>query len=235
MPFGSVTGNVCAADTDATGLLNLLSLCTHYKTDATLVENFKVTRNTWAHERKQELDMTELADAFMTMKNFLKDPELTSDIDATNALNKITVLENETLIDFEDIEVKVVNHLKDFMISIKDEILEKVDQNAILATEIKDILHYCMKVDAERDEVLRDIQNKIQIIELREEEKSKRNMQDICNDSCENILLLVLLIVTALLGMCRLIPRQARGLFIFLVLCVTVLEEDMVDFGKSDN
>ena len=142
---------VDAGTTDVTGLINLVDWCSIFKIQRPVVGRVRDTRNAkWGHAPQQELSELDRNEAFQAIRDLLEDPELVNDPDAQNALAEITALENSDLVNFEEIEMKV---LKDLITSLREDVIAKVDQLQSQTSldaaqtkkelqEVKDLINY---------------------------------------------------------------------------------------------
>ena len=114
----SKTTVVDASTTDCTGLINLMFWCLHFRVQLHLIEAVRDTRNIkWGHAPRQELTDGEKADALITIRNLLNDPELVADSDAKTALVEISLMEK--VFDAKSVERKV---LADFQLAVHDQL-----------------------------------------------------------------------------------------------------------------
>lgn len=252
MPFGCASGKINANETDATGLLNFLQFCSHFKTNVHFVEELKNTRNKWAHEAQQEFSKAQTDDAFKAIKDLLQDPELISDMDAQEALVKVDEIENAgDLLDFEDVETKIVTILKSSIESAKEELkidLKTIqDQEDSNAQDIKEkishlteLLKFCLMADRERDDTLQNMETQFQqMLDHIQEISNQRNQtaaqrylmafSRISAAMCWTVLMHVLALYLML-------PKIASRRRVIIAIClmaqITILEENVEDIGK---
>ena len=84
-----------ADDMDITGILNVMYWCNHFTVHQPLIEEVRDTRNNqWVHLPKLEVTDAEKTDAFITIENLLKDPQLARDSDAQKTLKEIVNLKS---------------------------------------------------------------------------------------------------------------------------------------------
>ena len=101
-----------ADDMDITGILNVMYWCNHFAVHQPLIEEVRDTRNIkWVHVPKLELTDAEKTDAFNTIENLLKDPQLASDSDAQKALKEIVNLRKVS--DWHSLEALVLADFKE--------------------------------------------------------------------------------------------------------------------------
>ena len=140
---------VDANSTDTSGLLNLIEWCTAFTVQQTVIRQVRDVRNAkWGHAPQHELSDAERDDAFQAMRNLLQDPELASDSNAQEALAKITALEADEIVNFEEIEIKV---LRDGIHTTNTKLDQLESQTSLEAEQIKselqqmkDLLSQCI-------------------------------------------------------------------------------------------
>ena len=103
-----------ADDLDITGILNLMYWCDHFTVHQPLIKEVRDTRNNqWVHLPKLELTDAEKTDAFNTIENLLKDPQLAADPDAQKALKEIVNLRKVS--DWHSLEAQVLADFKEVL------------------------------------------------------------------------------------------------------------------------
>ena len=103
-----------ADDMDITGILNVMYWCNHFTVHQPLIEEVRDTRNNqWVHVPKLELTDAEKTDAFITIENLLKDPQLARDSDAQKALKEIVNLRKVS--DWHSLEAQVLADFKEVL------------------------------------------------------------------------------------------------------------------------
>ena len=103
-----------ADDVDITGVLNVMYWCNHLTVHQPLIEEVRDTRNNqWVHVPKLELTDAEKTDAFITIENLLKDPQLARDSDAQKALKEIVNLRKVS--DWHSLEAQVLADFKEVL------------------------------------------------------------------------------------------------------------------------
>ena len=118
-------------DMDITNLLNLMYWCTHFSVSQHLIKDVRDVRNKkWVHVTSLELNDADKQIAFDAIENLLKDPSLSHEPDAQNALKEIVKLKSVS--DLHSMEAKV---LADFKEIIGKEILSINTELANLAEE----------------------------------------------------------------------------------------------------
>ena len=161
--LGSHSASVVDVNTtDPTGLLNLVYWCDAFKVQQVLVKDVRETRNTkWGHAARQELSVAETKVAFKAIRDLLQDPELVADPDAQSALADVVALETTELVDFEEIEFKVIKDSLNSTNDKIDEILSKIDTFELVSSinsleitkailDIKELIHLYMKRNEEK-------------------------------------------------------------------------------------
>ena len=113
-------------DMDITNLLNLMYWCTHFSVPQHLIKDVRDVRNKkWVHVTSLELNDADKQIAFDAIENLLKDPSLTHEPDAQNALKEIVKLKSVS--DLHSMEAKVLADFREQQIELKhgQEILKK--------------------------------------------------------------------------------------------------------------
>ena len=101
-----------ADDMDITGILNVMYWCNHFTINQPLINEVGDTRNSkWVQVPKLELTNADKTDAFNTIENLLKDPQLAPDPDAQKALKEIVNLRKVS--DWHSLEVQVLTDFKE--------------------------------------------------------------------------------------------------------------------------
>ena len=151
-----------ADDMDITGILNLMYWCNQFTIPQLLINEVRDTRNNkWVHVPKLELTNAEKTDAFNTIENLLKDPQLAPDPHAQKALKEIVnlrkvsdwhSLEAQVLADFKEVlnrEMKrsentqnEVEQLKQLVLLLAEKRLEITEQgNGLLSLQVFQMLN----------------------------------------------------------------------------------------------
>ena len=101
-------------DMDITNLLNVMYWCTHFSVPQDLIKDVRDVRNKkWVHVSSLELNDADKQIAFDAIENLLKDPSLTHELDAQNALKEIVKLKSVS--DLHSMEAKVLAEFKEII------------------------------------------------------------------------------------------------------------------------
>ena len=111
-------------DMDISNLLNLMYWCTNFSVPQHLIKDVRDVEK-WVHVTSLELNDADKEIAFDAIKNLLKDPSLTHEADAQNALKEIVKLKSVSAL--HSMEAKVLADFREQQIELKhgQEILKK--------------------------------------------------------------------------------------------------------------
>ena len=254
---------VDAGTTDVTGLINLVDWCSIFKIQRPVIGKVRDTRNAkWGHAPQQELSELDRNEAFQAIRDLLEDPELVNDPDAQNALAEITALENSDLVNFEEIEMKV---LKDLITSSREDVIAKVDQLQTQTCldaaqtkkelqEVKDLINYYvtlvenkehgMKEDGSADGDDMATKEILQLLEARTRclegsPRSTSSEQSFSAFQLKSIVLLISWIFLSIAATARKgVSRKTLVLWITgicLLQSLHVMDDSSLDHGESIN
>ncbi|XP_044175919.1 uncharacterized protein LOC114950200 [Acropora millepora] len=134
-------------DMDITNLLNLMYWCTHFSVPQHLIKDVRDVRNKkWVHVTSLELSDGDKQIAFDTIENLLKDPSLSHEPDAQNALKEIIKLksvsdlhsmEAKVLADFKEIIGKEIQSINTELANLAEESEKNIEQQFELKHELE--------------------------------------------------------------------------------------------------
>ena len=116
-----------ADDMDITGILNLMYWCNHFTIPQALIKGVRDTRNDkWVHVAKLELTDADKTNAFDTIENLLKDPQLAAYPEVQKCLREIVNLKNVS--DLHSLEAQVLADFKEVLTRQSKKRQKEVDQ-----------------------------------------------------------------------------------------------------------